>query len=392
MGPEGVKLFMKYLKSLFASCCVAALGAATIGCSDRSRDAILAVEAVELSVGTPHTATFEAFGETDEYCIELEGGVLYKVTTSNLSLNVDTLLHFLAQDGFLLVENDNANGGKASELFFWSPIDVKYLIRVTDLDTIQPDGTYDILVEFVDQTGPPGPAGPPGPDGEDGEDGEDGVDGEDGEDGEDGVDGNDGKDGLPPPLLARYRLCNHPDGGAAPPYYGLRLDELFDLTEGHDKFTFNFEAPGSFVYLDYDGVSIRIHGIAYGGKDEGGSYDSEHSGYVHIDFTYTLVTPAPGDDDLISSQGNGTLIWKAGTPDEETIPLAPFNGENSFSFRFGDEDHDYGHRGFYGLSGWGWLNHGEDLENHYYSSDWLFTVCDCNKCPYEEEPQREAPE
>ncbi len=43
-----------------------------------------------------------------------------------------------------------------------------------------------------------------------------------------------------------------------------------------------------------------------------------------------------------------------------------------FSFRLGDEDNDAGHRGFDGVSGWGWLTHGSG--GHVESSDWLFTV------------------
>ena len=362
--------------------CLGALGLGVAGCSDRSRKALVAEEAVELTVGQPLSASFETFNEVDTYCINLEGGTLYKVTTSNLSAQVDTLLQLLADNGLLLVENDNANGGIASELFFWSPIDAKYIIKVTDLDGENPEGLYDILVEFVDQTGPPGETGPPG------------ADGKDGEDGKDGKDGEDGKDGLPPPLLARYHLCNHPDGSARPPRYGLRLDELFDLTEGHDKFTFNFEAPGAFVYLDYDGVTIRIHGIVFGGLDKGHKYDSEKSGYAKIDFTFPLVTPSPGDDDLVAVEGSGSIIWKVGTPDEVTIPLIAYTGDNDFAFRFGNEDHDLGHRGFFGLSGWGWLNHGDDLETHHAASDWLFTVCKCCKSrnPGYELPEQESPQ
>ena len=39
---------------------------------------------------------------------------------------------------------------------------------------------------------------------------------------------------------------------AAAPFYGLRLDELFDATKGHDIFTFDFEADGASIFLTYD--------------------------------------------------------------------------------------------------------------------------------------------
>ena len=44
-------------------------------------------------------------------------------------------------------------------------------------------------------------------------------------------------------------LGNHPDGNAAPPHYGLRIDNLFG---GVDPFTFDFECVGCDVKLVYD--------------------------------------------------------------------------------------------------------------------------------------------
>ena len=48
-------------------------------------------------------------------------------------------------------------------------------------------------------------------------------------------------------------------------------------------------------------------------------------------------------------------------------------GDEYLTFRLGDEDSDAGHRGFAGISGWGWMNHG-DPEVHHDYSDWLFTA------------------
>ena len=36
-----------------------------------------------------------------------------------------------------------------------------------------------------------------------------------------------------------YRLHNHPDANQAPPQYGLRLDELIDVTDERDVVTFD---------------------------------------------------------------------------------------------------------------------------------------------------------
>ena len=46
-----------------------------------------------------------------------------------------------------------------------------------------------------------------------------------------------------------YQLHNHPDGNQASPFYGLRLDELFQVTPGHDVFTFDFDHPDAAVVL-----------------------------------------------------------------------------------------------------------------------------------------------
>jgi len=172
-----------------------------------------------------------------------------------------------------------------------------------------------------------------------------------------------------------YHLHNHPDGSAAEPFYGLRLDELMDVTSGHDVFTFDFDAPDAAMFIDYgiDGT-LRIHGTAWGGLDTGSGYDPQHSGLVQIDFTFGGVTVAEGDDDLIvtgapdfTNTGDITL-WNG-----DSIGLWDFSGNHGYTFRLGDGDNDLGHRGFDGLSGWGWLDHGAP-GTHVAASDWLFTV------------------
>jgi hypothetical protein len=53
------------------------------------------------------------------------------------------------------------------------------------------------------------------------------------------------------------------------------------------------------------------------------------------------------------------------------------NAPTSLSFQLGDESGG-GHRGFSGISGWGWVNHGSSCISqhcdHVYASDWLFTA------------------
>ena len=51
-----------------------------------------------------------------------------------------------------------------------------------------------------------------------------------------------------------YVLGSHPDGGEAPPTYGLRLDHLFG---GSEVYTFDFSHASSAMFMDYDGTSIH---------------------------------------------------------------------------------------------------------------------------------------
>ncbi len=177
-----------------------------------------------------------------------------------------------------------------------------------------------------------------------------------------------------------YRLHDHPDGSAAKPFYGLRLDELIDATDDHDVFTFSFDTGGAETFLTLDepvtpgtGFSIRIHGTVFGGLIENHDYVAGMSGLAEIDFRYEMAVPVDGDpDDLIvhepTSPNIGTILFMG-----EVISLADKASGEGFTFRLGNESHDNGHRGFDGISGWGWLLHGTS-NGYVQSSDWLFTL------------------
>jgi serine-aspartate repeat-containing protein C/D/E len=171
-----------------------------------------------------------------------------------------------------------------------------------------------------------------------------------------------------------YRLGNHPDGSARPPYYGLRLDERYNATSGHDTFTFDFEAPTSSVFMTVSATTIVISGQAYGGRDTGDVYENDqYLGLYTFNFTYSLgVAPVPGDDDVWVSTANHANSGSITTPLGDNFNLVDeFMG--GYSFRLGNENNDLGHRGFNGISGWGWLTYGPPY-NHVADSDWLFTA------------------
>jgi hypothetical protein len=179
-----------------------------------------------------------------------------------------------------------------------------------------------------------------------------------------------------PIALGQYALRNHPDGSAGPPGYGLRLDELHDTTANHDIFTFDFNAVGSSLTMTITPTTIRIHGPVFGGRDNGvgNTYANDRfRGIYTIDFTYSRgVEAAPGDDDLWVNTDNRANTGTITTPRGEVIPLVD-ERDSGYSFRLGDEDDDQGHRGYQGISGWGWLTYGPPY-NHVNYSDWLFTA------------------
>ena len=104
----------------------------------------------------------------------------------------------------------------------------------------------------------------------------------------------------------RYQLTDA-GGNAAPPTYGLRLDGL--CGDYPTIYTFTFEAPGTAMFLDYDGESeVRIHGVAYGGVDIGDEWDSELQGFVEIDFTFADVQVQNGELVTFSEEAScGTI-------------------------------------------------------------------------------------
>ncbi|MBC7772963.1 MAG: hypothetical protein H7210_10745 [Pyrinomonadaceae bacterium] len=179
--------------------------------------------------------------------------------------------------------------------------------------------------------------------------------------------------------VVHYNLHNHPDGAEAGPFYGMRLDELYDATPGHDIFSFDFDAPGSDMKMDVDlaGGTIRIFGVSVGGRDVGSAYaaDQYSTQYV-IDMFYQVgVQQAAGDNDILVDApplSNWGSILPIGSP-SGAIALTDFS-MGGYSLRIGDEADDAGHRGFDGISGWGWINHGSDPTQHTASSDFLFTA------------------
>lgn len=137
----------------------------------------------------------------------------------------------------------------------------------------------------------------------------------------------------------------------------MRLDGLYPGSP--INFTLDFDHPLSLMTMDITATSIHIYGVAYGGRDLGTTYAVEPTtGVYTVDFLYTTgVGMVPGDDDMHVVAPMSSNFGFVISPIGETIPLddKPSGGYN---FRLGDEDNDLGHRGFPGISGWGWFTLG----------------------------------
>jgi hypothetical protein len=186
--------------------------------------------------------------------------------------------------------------------------------------------------------------------------------------------------------VGKYKLGSHIDGSQRPPAYGLRLDGLL-TGDTNEEYTFDFDHSMSNVFLEYKpDHTIHIYGKAYGGEDNGNSYKTGTTDVWNIDFKYsgvqTVTNPSnKADNDLIALLGKGQISSTNFGTYDLAAQTATEKGVN-FAFRFGDEKNDLGHRGYQGISGWGWVNHGKDIDgivgnnaqNHIYASDWLFTA------------------
>lgn len=163
--------------------------------------------------------------------------------------------------------------------------------------------------------------------------------------------------------------------------WGLRLDELFDTTAQHDVFTFNFNAQGAGMFLTLERRQIHIFGTALGGRLENGVIaQDEFRGLYAIDFVYDVGVRRLRNDGfglrdyaVFANEENFGTITGPGTVGP--VALRDTNGGMfPYSFRFGDDDTRRGHRGFRGISGWGWLETADALGNfnHTDFQDWLF--------------------
>lgn len=106
-----------------------------------------------------------------------------------------------------------------------------------------------------------------------------------------------------------WALADHPDGGAGPPTYVLRLDGLFS---GNDDDIYTFEArPDLKLVVDTTAVTAHITGTVFGGLNNGDGYSV--SGEWKLDFTYSSGVHI--DTEMSALYGTRTVVTVDMDPD-----------------------------------------------------------------------------
>ena len=226
-------------------------------------------------------------------------------------------------------------------------------------------------------------------------------------------------------ILNQWNLFDHPDGGAALPTYGLRLDGLLTGNQS-EIWTFSFQdKPGDGRNTNPVGTStvlmtlyeiggaqnININGTVFGGrKKQGGSqtddfdvfgnagsdgWEDSLAGSWALDFTYQINVTSTGDDIPLevtgeSGSNNGTItaLTVADIATNAVFNLTDEQGTHPFSFKYADDNHRCKNHPAELCAdrsvGHGWVNHsvvpegttnttGKDITDHLYASDFLFT-------------------
>jgi len=167
---------------------------------------------------------------------------------------------------------------------------------------------------------------------------------------------------------ATFKLFNHPDGNAAPPLYGLRLDGLFG---GSGDVTFSLETTQG-VFLTAAGGQINISGVVELVETSGSS--PAVGTLFDVNFTYTTNVSGVSNGWIVDPghpDNNGTLVSQSDPSLAFTLFDAPTTG-NSFDFR-ADGDRISGDSSTW--VGDGWLDVYDSAGQLNGSpQDWLFTA------------------
>lgn len=171
-----------------------------------------------------------------------------------------------------------------------------------------------------------------------------------------------------------FRLHDHPDGAAAPPTYGIRLDRLFQDHPGANggQTTFSFSNPEdkTSVTLRRNGLNFRIRGHVYGGEDVGTSYGYGANRYR---LSYDIVSGVRtlGDGWAAKAPGNSGFIRR---PNFEQLLFSKglSNGDAFLLRRDGHRLNGHPQQALNPFVGRGWLMFNDSFPVGGGSQDFLF--------------------
>ncbi len=192
-------------------------------------------------------------------------------------------------------------------------------------------------------------------------------------------------------VITTFELDNHPDAGASPPPYGLRLDNLFLQTPASGS-VIGTAVGGTttFAIQDVDltvtentttgNITIDIVGSVYGGVDVGSVYGYGEGEY-NVDFTYGFNVAEDGAGGwLVTPQTtmNAGTIEAVGNTDVNAGTTWNFYEQEGTGnpFRFTPDQHRLG--GYIppfsadDYVGRGWLTYKAGGGNSNGTQDWLF--------------------
>lgn len=171
--------------------------------------------------------------------------------------------------------------------------------------------------------------------------------------------------------VAQFDLLDHPDGSAAEPYYGLRLDNV--IASGTATLSMDVYQDTVMTVTEEDGdFTIEIEGTLRGGAVSGNAWVDAQDYAVSFSYGADVVMTASGWKVNGFTTLNGGTITNLGTMD--TIELfGKGNGAGDTFIMQAD-----GHRLSGDSSSWvgrGWLTTETDGSNAAGGAqDWLFTA------------------
>lgn len=167
-----------------------------------------------------------------------------------------------------------------------------------------------------------------------------------------------------------FAMSNHPDGAVAPPFYGLRVDNMF----GNGRInTFSIDHVGDSLLTvteDGDDISILMEGTLFGGGDGGDAHVNPELYTYTFEYTEGVTKTSEGWKVVGTPEANGGTLTRVSDGAEFDFTTKANGSGVAFIF---EAD---GHRIAGDSDSWvgrGWVM-SEGNPRSGATQDWLFTA------------------